>query len=229
VIGTDGRLKRTVIWQCLPGATPRVDEQGNIYLAEIVKPAGRSYPAFFDGKLKPPGKIAKGASGDRFWTSYVSGSIIKFPPGGGVIGRRVDGRDANYAFGIPTKVKGALWIHSGASNVPSWRTKGTPDICLCVPMRFDVDEFGRVFYPDAARFRAGVLDGNGNVITHFGSYGNQDSAGPGSAVAQPEIAFAWPQVVAADSRAVYVADQLNRRIVRVKLAYAAEAVCPVSK
>jgi outer membrane protein assembly factor BamB len=83
VIGQDGKTRRTVIWQCLNGAIPRLDAKGNIYLADLVKPVGRSYPEFFDGKLPPPPKECVG--GDRFWNSYMYGSIMKFPPDGGII------------------------------------------------------------------------------------------------------------------------------------------------
>src|SRR5262249_58230544 len=60
VIGQDGKTKRTLIWQCLNGAIPRVDAKGNIYIADLVKPPDRSYPAFFDGKLPAPPKETGG-------------------------------------------------------------------------------------------------------------------------------------------------------------------------
>ena len=116
-------------------------------------------------------------------------------------------------------MKGAKWIFPGASNVPSWRTKGTPDICLCESSRFDVDGFGRSFFPDAGLFRVGMIDTNGNEIGWFGSYGNPDASAP-------EI-FWWPHAVAVGDDAVFVADRLNRRVARLKLGHQAEAVCPV--
>jgi hypothetical protein len=91
----------------------------------------------------------------------------------------------------------------------------------------DVDGFGRSFFCDAGRFRVGVIDTAGNELGWIGGYGNQDSAGPGSAIPKPEIAFAWPQAVAVGDQAVYVGDRLNRRIVRVKLGYAVEQNCEV--
>ena len=68
-------------------------------------------------------------------------------------------------------------------------------------------------------FRVVVLDTNGNEIGTFGRYGNQDSAGPESLVPEPGIPLAWPCAVGVSDRAIYVSDILNRRIVRVKLAY----------
>lgn len=227
----DGTLKKEhlVDSQVRQIHSVRVDHEGNIYLAAGLRPGKTLLPPGLQGRITGLKQYKYGISPlELNWYPMMYGSIIKFPPTGGVIRKAVGGQSANYGFGTPIEVKGAFWIHPGVSNVPSWRTEGTPDVCLCVPVRFDVDEFGRVFYPDAARFCVGVLDTDGNVILHFGSYGNQDSAGPNSAIGEPEIAFAWPQIVAADSKAVYVADQLNRRIVRVKLTYTSEATCKIS-
>src|SRR6185369_8119590 len=59
VIGQDGKTRRTVVWQVSRGAVQRVDAKGNIYVADMPKPADRSYPEFFDGKLAPPPPRAK--------------------------------------------------------------------------------------------------------------------------------------------------------------------------
>jgi hypothetical protein len=100
-------------------------------------------------------------------------------------------------------------------------------VCLCESPRFDVDGYGRCFFPDAAGFRVGVLDTGGNLLKWFGSYGNVDSAGPKSRVPTPEIAFHWPYSICVDDRVVYVGDRLNRRVTAVKLEYAAEETVPV--
>jgi hypothetical protein len=91
--------------------------------------------------------------------------------------------------------------------------------CNCENTRFDVDEFGRVFYPDLGRYRVGVLDTNGNAITHFGRYGNADT--------RDELAFAWLIGVGATDRYAYMGDSLNRRLLRASLTYAAEKTCPI--
>ena len=75
-------------------------------------------------------------------------------------------------------------------------------------------------------FRVEVVDTNNNPITTFGKYGNEDS-GPGALVKKPDIPLAWPTSVVAPDRWVYVSDKVNRRVVRVKLACAAEETCPV--
>lgn len=84
VIGSDGQPKRTAVWQCSHGGVLRVDHKGNIYVADMVTPPGRSWPEFFDGKLTPQTEKGKTPL-DRFWLSYLYGSIVKFPPEGGAI------------------------------------------------------------------------------------------------------------------------------------------------
>ena len=61
----------------------------------------------------------------------------------------------------------------------------------------------------------------------FRRYGNADSAGPGSQVPEPEIAFAWPAFVSISGGRLFVGDCTNRRITVVKFAHAAEEVCEV--
>src|SRR6266498_1428720 len=87
--------------------------------------------------------------------------------------------------------------------------------------------FGRVFFPNAGQFRVEVIDTNNNPITTFGKYGNEDSGGPGARVKKPDIPLAWPTYVAVSDRWAYVGDTVNRRVVRVKLNYAAEGSCSV--
>ena len=94
-------------------------------------------------------------------------------------------------------------------------------------MRFDVDPFGRVWYPDLGRYRVGVMDTNGNDLTHFGGYGNQDSAGPKSKHPKPDIAMSWPLGVVTTDRYAYMGDAVNRRLLRAKLVYAAEETVAV--
>ncbi|HUU23614.1 MAG TPA: kelch repeat-containing protein, partial [Phycisphaerae bacterium] len=90
-----------------------------------------------------------------------------------------------------------------------------------------------------------ALDTAGNEILSIGGYGNQDCCGPDSYVvdpagkflrprkaddpkdltspfAKPEIAFAWIIGVAVTDKYAYVSDAINKRVLRVKLDYAAE-------
>ncbi len=223
VYGADGKLikERLIDSDIRSLNSVRVDRAGNIYLALGLRPGKQQLPPGLKGRVAE-GKSDPDATAGFNSYPLIYGSIAKFGPAGGVIRQGCGGRECNYAWGTPVEVKGAKWIFSGASNVPSWRTRGTPDICLCESPRFDVDEFGRSFFPDAGRFRVGVIDTGGNEICWFGSYGNQDSAGPKSRIPKPAIPLHWPQAVAVGDEAAYIADRLNRRVARVKLEYAAE-------
>jgi hypothetical protein len=97
--------------------------------------------------------------------------------------------------------------------------------CHCETTRFDLDAFDRLFVPDVFRFAVYVLDAEGNEITHFGSYSNMDSRGPGSPVPEPEIPLGWPLSVECAGGRAFIADLVNRRIVAVRLEHAAEAGC----
>jgi hypothetical protein len=94
---------------------------------------------------------------------------------------------------------------------------------MCRQPMFQLDGWGRIFMPNAALCHVRVLDNSGNEITRFGHYGNVDSRGPGegSLVAKPEIPLGWPQAVGVSRRNVYVADLVNKRIVRLRKTYAA--------
>ena len=96
--------------------------------------------------------------------------------------------------------------------------------CVCKEARFDLDGFGRLYVPDVLNFCVRVYDNAGNVIATLGHYGNSDSAGAGSAIPDPAIPLGWPMTVGVNRAGrLYVGDVLNQRIVRVDLAYAAEA------
>jgi len=240
------KLATPVIWNVSDNVVgPKFDQQGNIYIAEQIRPPDRLVPpeyAAFVGALKVG---AGGGSADarRQVAVTMYGSILKFTPKGGTIevmdakaGKPYDG-EPQLAPGLktqeavwgyygnlrPTKVVGAEWIHLGASHV-------NIDYCNCEHINFDVDPFGRVWYPDIGRYRIDVLDTAGNELAHFGGYGNADSRGPESRdkkLAEPDLALAWPLGVAATDRYAYVGDPLNRRLLRAKLVYAAEETCEV--
>jgi hypothetical protein len=255
VYGQDGKPRRTAVWQCSHGAIPRLDPKGNVYLADMVKPPDRSYPEFFDGKLPPPPK--ESGSGDLFWNSYMYASIIKFPPTGGIIWHRknlppvaVGAPPAEllarpkvpvrvhwgYQLHATGELQGALWYRFGFAPF-SAHTSGMVAHCMCEGCGFDVDDFGRVFYPNLGQFRVEVVDTDNNWIGSFGRYGNEDSGGSmrddGKVVSRtpnpaPGIRFAWPCYVAVSDDYAYVADTVSRRVVRVRLGAAAEESCPVA-
>lgn len=96
--------------------------------------------------------------------------------------------------------------------------------CFCRTPRFDVDLFGRLFIPNAITQQVSVMDNNGNEIVAFGRYGNYDSKGPGSAIPDPAIPFAWPTGAAASDDFIYVTDFGNSRLARIAMNYALENI-----
>jgi hypothetical protein len=147
------------------------------------------------------------------------------------VGPDVDGRKGILAYDAQVGIKDDLWQYFGVGPIPGHKGGTYKHYvftgCSCEGMRFDVDGFGRVFSPDTGRFRVIILDTNGNEITAIGEYGNQDSAGPGSMIPEPEIPFAWPSVVGVSDRAIYVSDLLNRRVVRVNISYTVSKQIPL--
>jgi hypothetical protein len=255
--GPDGkRIEGPPLVWCVSDAVigPKFDAQGNIYVADQVRRVGQSTP-------KELGNVADGLYGSliKFAPAVsVKGGMIHWPkPTSGLADsglpkpkpdsslKTIDAVsiDAHLKVPVPAKVIGAEWLHFGYSHVEI-------AYCNCESTRFDVDDFGRVFYPDMIRFRVGVLDTNGNVIAHFGGYGNADSMGPDSPVidpvtkkvrprrsgdptdlkspfAEPDIAFSWLNGVAATDKYAYMTDIMNRRILRARLVYAVEETCAV--
>jgi hypothetical protein len=254
VFGPDGARKRTVLWGITDGSYgPRVDAKGNIYLMESVKPAGWLYPEEFQPRAT-----------ERYvreWYDWIYGSIVKFGPRGGNFWLKTR-NDKDRPLADPVKLpesfkkeqitathrgdanlmQGALWMHPGVAHCGDASVGNYH--CHCTGCDFDVDDFGRTFAPDNGRQRVTVLDTNGNVILHFGAYGNQDCCGPESYVfdpkekylrprcpedpndlrspfADPEIALNWIIGLAVTDRHAYVADCANRRILRVRLDYTA--------
>ncbi len=224
----DGSMKNKLLidteFRCMESV--RVDFQGNVYVAVSIRPGKQLLPPGLVGKV-PADKDSLQAKRGVDYFPGLYGSIIKFGPEGGVIKKGCGGTKCNYAYGGTTEVKGAKWVHLGVTGTMGFSTTNRPTHhCSCQSSRIDVDGFGRVFFPDAARFRVWVLDTGGNKIGWFGSYGNVDSGGPKSTITKPEIPLAWPQAVAVDSgKNAYVGDRINRRVVKVKLEYAAEETC----
>jgi len=244
VHGMDGKLKRIAVYGCVARANPRVDAKGNVYVASPVKPRGRFCPKFFDEKFGTEAELKS----YRNSYNYMYGSIIKFPPSGGAMyytGAKKGSlavRDVpeeirkkpTMKFSYPSHacgtisdgtVQGAEWMRLGFA--PFSMKHGGVAFCHCENSGFDVDPFGRVFYPNLGQFRVEVVDTDNNWIGSFGHYGNQDSGGEDATVKTPEIPLAWPAYVAVSDKYAYVSDSISLRIVRVKLGYEAEATCAV--
>jgi sugar lactone lactonase YvrE len=99
--------------------------------------------------------------------------------------------------------------------------------CGCQTPRFDVDDYGRLYIPDAHLCMVRVLDNEGNEILRFGRYANFDGAATAAEDKAWGIPTAYPVAAKATGKHIYVADSANRRVLRVDPVWAAEATCPV--
>jgi NHL repeat-containing protein len=238
----DGTRQGSFLWRLSEGATgPRFDAQGNVYLIENIKAHGKALPDWFADKIPPLSPatsrhMARPSSSPTGSTSWMYSSILKFPPTGGAIwynNHRLYPGKSGWNAPVPPEILALPRVkhtqfHGDQQKMIDVDKYGWGlSECNCQAGRFDVDEFGRSFFPDAGRFRVGVLDTNGNEITFAGSYGNRDCAGKGSLIPDPEIAFAYPYTVAVSRRYMFVGDLLNRRIAKLRLACAAEEVASV--
>jgi sugar lactone lactonase YvrE len=125
------------------------------------------------------------------------------------------------------RMAGAEWRYAGFGPCPDSTQRWGDPGCLCYDGRFAVDPYGRVFLPNPFRFCVETVDAAGNRLLRFGAYGNVDSAGPGSAVPEPAIAFGFPFAVARDEERVYVSDMINDRVAVLRMAHAAVGRCSI--
>jgi hypothetical protein len=243
-----------VIWKVSDSAVgPKFDQEGNIYIAEQIRPVGQPFPPEFKEFMKGAKPRVYGLKGSQEELCRMYGSIIKFSPKGGRVNWSWGGKQYMSPIGpnpykgeakihpsvAKRKEKGDCWLMNklrGGYSVTGhlWMRMGISHVdfvgCNCENTRFDVDEFGRVWYPDMGRFRVVVLDTNGNEMAHFGNYGNADSRGPESTnkkLSQPDIAFSYLIGVGVTDKYAYMGDSANRRLLRAKLTYVAEEVCTV--
>ncbi|MCX7591271.1 MAG: hypothetical protein N2255_06540 [Kiritimatiellae bacterium] len=241
-------LKRCVVWNVRRGSCPRVDSKGNVYITVPIRPLERDLPEFFDGKLgKIPDYYNNIGAGD-YWYVYMYGSIVKFPPVGGAFFWIETDREKNETSSIPQEVatkprvkfqyfqaghyphktcevQGAEWVRFGYSPYSETYGAGTP-VCMCEGTGYDVDAYGRVFYPNLCQFRIEVVDANNNQIGTFGRYGNRDDWVKGGQPEDPAcIPLAWPTYVAVSETHAYVNDTVNLRVNKIRLAAMAEAMC----
>jgi len=256
VFGADGSKRKTLVnglghGDCGLGVDPR----GNVYLGLNLKPKDEPFPSEFMGKVPAtPWVWWRRTPREAPWcypyyNAYLFhwGSVFKFGPDGGTLyGHRPNGSkspppaalalssappDAQvFASGYlarEIRVKGALWRHPGCGIIPTSDVNWGDPACMCMVSHLAVDGYGRVFAPNAFRFSVEMLDTNGNPLARIGRYGNADSAGPGSRVPEPEIAFAWPACVALAEGKVCVSDPTNQRIVVVRFDHAAEETVEV--
>jgi hypothetical protein len=215
-IGPDGRIKDYGFVRIAgPAAGVRVDRRGNVYVGCTAQPPDALPPRELAERMpERPRKLFKN----------VYGSIVKFGPKGGAV--RPDAAGDLVCPDYRSRLKkfsarGAQWVHPGFSPMLSRvsDSRGGPG-CSCRNARFDLDNFERLFIPDAVSGRIEVTDSNANTILFIG--------GRGEAGKKSGVELGWPTMVVASDSACYIADYLRYRITRVKLEYAAREEAPVT-
>lgn len=232
----DAGIKGAVVgWLPSQSGGVEVDSQGYIYVGLRALP--RDYEL--------PGELA-GIAGYL----QMMGSVIKVKPSGGGlypdVGTKGTWKTGEVEMQIPEKFgeglplggirtqhgdkpartffEGAVRAYPGLSVFSGW---GRSDYCVCQTPRFEVDDYGRLYIPNALTCSVRVVDNEGNEIVTFGSYGNHDSQGPGSALSEPAIPLAFPIGVQVSWNHIYVADSANRRVLRLDPKYELESICAI--
>jgi hypothetical protein len=195
----------------------KVDRAGNIYVGVVGVPKNFKFP----GNMEKKSKTCRA----------MMGSVVKFPPTGGTFWQVSVTKKSKRPrpAGPGVKLFEKAW-HSTSEVFAAGALQAFPGTsptsvhgsCACRTPRFELDDYGRLYLPDAISFRVRIYDAAGNPIRTIGSYGNFDSNGAKSLIPKPEIAFGAPLSVAWNERDLYVSDMVNRRMVAVKLSYAAE-------
>lgn len=170
--------------------------------------------------------------------AHIGGSLAKFAPKGGRLIRdfntpiKLDNPPERPADFLTT-TGGRIWAHNmfwsapGLDQLHFVDSAGADYPCECYHCKFDADPYGRSFLPRAYGYHVAVLDTNGNRICTIGRYGNPDS--PAMKLGDTDIGLGQCSYLATVSdRWLYIADDANQRIIRVKLGYQTEQHVPIA-
>jgi DNA-binding beta-propeller fold protein YncE len=213
-----GRTGQVIALDAIPGLPYssfgiRTDAAGNIF-------CGVGYHMNVDGK------------------AHIGGSLAKFAPKGGRLIRdfgtpvKLDNppqRPADFLTTIGGKIWGQnmYWCAPGMDQLHFVDSSGTGYPCECYHCKFDTDLFGRSFLPRAYGYHVQVLDTNGNRICTIGRFGNADK--PAMKPGDSDIGLGQCSYLATVSdKWLYIADDSNMRIIRVKLGYHTEKRVPLA-
>jgi len=206
-----GRTGQVVGLDAIPGLPYssfgiRSDAAGNVF-------CGVGYHMNVDGKAHIGGSLAKfAAKGGRLVRDFATPVKLDDPPK----------RPADFLSG-GGKVWGQnmYWCAPGMDQLHFVDSAGTGYPCECYHCKFDTDLYGRSFLPRAYGYHVAVLDTNGNRICEIGRYGNADK--PAMKPGDHDIGLGQCSYIATVSDLwLYIADDSNVRIIRVKLDYHAE-------
>ncbi|MBL8027240.1 MAG: T9SS type A sorting domain-containing protein [Fibrobacteres bacterium] len=175
----------------------RFDLSGNLYVGVRTANPGMVNPA--------------GYASDWAYSTSI-GSVVRFPIG-------FDSSSAT-----ETGVSSASSYKIYPIGTAPFSKDATAGGCVCRSPRFDVDNYGRLFLPNAITSQITITDNEGNALLRIGKYGNSDDPASGS-----NIPLSWPTSVAASEDYIYIADFGGNRIVRAKMVYVIDNYPEITK
>jgi hypothetical protein len=226
----DGRVVKRNIVLIYSGVTDlQVDLKGNIYIAAKIKPKDSLVPGFIEEDSLAGSYDRTWAGGgftdtitQKFWAKLAYGSILKFDSTGGSVVLTGAGCTPNAldpasdtlmggSGGQETyaaRARGLKWMYYGYSHVLSHGSRGS--LCWCHSTRFDMDRFGRIFFPNTFQHEMTAIDANRNLVFRLK---NRDVSA---------AAIGLGHHIEVTDRALYVADHYNNQVVSFTLEADAE-------
>ena len=234
------RKQFTCWWDVYSGMD--VDREGNIYYAkkqDRYVESGMMLPRYglhrqldvYDstGKLKQKALLdltsVKGIQVDKEGFLY----IVHIPANGRPFEKRVDRAEAKAPKRYPMR-SFALSKFAPTGGEPLWSQPWDGDHgmgfippnphCICSTHRVNqaLDDMGYIYI--ATKHSVQVVDTKtGKLVGDFGSYGNADCKGKGSAYPHPELPFGSISGLAVWKDKLFVMDVLNRRLVKCNISY----------
>jgi hypothetical protein len=131
---------------------------------------------------------------DRPWPNYLA--LSKFPASGGE----------------------PLWSRPWEGYIGQAEVIFAP--CHCITSRQHQTLDGKGYLYAAGKYSVQVIDcETGKLVGQFGSYGNMDCKGKGSAYPHPELPFGTISALSVWKDRLFVVDVLNRRVVKCRIIY----------
>lgn len=191
----------------------RVDKYSNIYVGARVKEAGKAWPDFVEGDSLT-GSICEMETSQKAWAYEMYGSVLKFDStGGSILGGTTGnlvlagagfhpGNCATWQNYHKCTTNGLIWMHYGMSHILT-HTAYRITRCWCAQTRFDVDGYGRIFYPNTFMCEFAGIDNNKNMLFRIK---NRDLPSG--------VAIGVGNQIEVTDAALYVVDYFNNKIVR---------------
>ena len=169
----------------------------------------------------------------------LTGCVIKFRRGKGrFLSRKGEINLPKDQYpGCPQQITG-FWIRDAEWIYPGVGFSRNAGPCTCWDSEISIDYFGRSFIPERIRNQVAVLDTNGNLILHVGTYGNVDDGVPlvpcryrtekPRSIGGDEVGLVYANFTAThNDKRLFISDTGNGRILSVKLGYHTDERIPL--